>query len=102
MGKMWLALAAAFSAGVLALPAAAAYPDHPITFINPNSAGGGTDVGVRTWVPYVEKCLGDGATFVIISTTESSEGRPRRLTRTFCWSAAVVLRRAMANPNRCQ
>jgi putative tricarboxylic transport membrane protein len=65
MGKTWLALAAAFSASVLALPAAAAYPDHPITFINPNSAGGGTDVGVRTWAPYVEKCLGDGATFVI-------------------------------------
>ena len=67
MGKTWLALAAAFSVSVLALPAAAAYPDHPITFINPNSAGGGTDVGVRTWAPYVEECLGDGATFVIMA-----------------------------------
>ncbi len=52
-------------ASVAATPAVAEYPERPIAFINPNSAGGGTDVGVRTWAPYVEKCLGNGATFVI-------------------------------------
>ena len=52
-------------AGVAATPAAAEYPERPIAFINPNSAGGGTDVGIRTWAPYVEKCLGNGATFVV-------------------------------------
>lgn len=51
--------------GVAATPAVAEYPERPIAFINPNSAGGGTDVGIRTWAPYVEKCLGNGATFVV-------------------------------------
>jgi tripartite-type tricarboxylate transporter receptor subunit TctC len=37
------------------------YPAQPITVINPNSAGGGTDVGIRTWQPYVEECLGGAA-----------------------------------------
>jgi tripartite-type tricarboxylate transporter receptor subunit TctC len=50
--------------GAFALPGVAQdYPTQPITVINPNSAGGGTDVGIRTWQPYVEECLG-GATLV--------------------------------------
>lgn len=58
-------LALLLLASVAATPAAAEYPERPIAFINPNSAGGGTDVGIRTWAPYVEKCLGNGATFVV-------------------------------------
>lgn len=44
-----------------ATAALAEYPERPITVINPNSAGGGTDVGIRTWQPYVERCIGNGA-----------------------------------------
>jgi tripartite-type tricarboxylate transporter receptor subunit TctC len=48
------ALAIAAGIGV----AAAEYPERPITFLVPFGAGGGTDVGVRTYAPYLEKCLG--------------------------------------------
>ena len=41
-----------------AAPAFAAYPDHPVTFIVPYGPGGTSDVGARTWQPFVEKCLG--------------------------------------------
>ena len=79
-------------------PAAAEYPERPITFINPNSAGGGTDVGVRTWAPYVEKCLGNGATFVVtampgatgaIGMTEAAKARQRRLHHRLAQHAAI-------------
>lgn len=43
---------------LLNLPAQAAYPDRPITMIVAYSAGGGTDVGARALVPYLEKYLG--------------------------------------------
>jgi len=46
------------AAGLLVLPAHAEYPEGPITFIVPYSPGGGTDIGVRTWQPYMEQCLG--------------------------------------------
>lgn len=58
-------LTVAVTAAAFALPAAAQdYPTKPIVVVNPNSAGGGTDVGIRTWQPYVEACLGNGATLV--------------------------------------
>lgn len=47
-------LAAAAAVGV----ARAEYPDHPVRFLVPFGAGGGTDVGARTYAPYLEKCLG--------------------------------------------
>ena len=51
-------IALAASIVSLGLPAAAqTYPTQPIIVINPNSAGGGTDVGIRTWQPFVEECL---------------------------------------------
>ncbi|MBP1888183.1 tripartite tricarboxylate transporter substrate binding protein [Sinorhizobium mexicanum] len=59
------ALVVLLLSGAAAMPALAEYPDHPIAFINPNSAGGGTDVGIRTWAPYVEKCVGNGAAFAV-------------------------------------
>lgn len=49
--------------GLSATAALAEYPDRPITVINPYSVGGGTDVGIRSWQPFVEQCLG-GATLV--------------------------------------
>ena len=57
-------LAGVIAIACVATAAHAEYPDRPITVINPNSAGGSTDVGIRTWQPYVEKCLGNGAVLV--------------------------------------
>lgn len=67
MRKTTLGLTLALFALAAPLPAAAEFPDRPILFINPNSAGGGTDVGVRTWAPYFEKCLGDKASLVVVA-----------------------------------
>jgi tripartite-type tricarboxylate transporter receptor subunit TctC len=61
--RVLLALCAGFVAG----PALAEYPEQPITVVNPNSAGGGTDVGIRTWAPYVEECLGGNASLVPVA-----------------------------------
>ena len=47
-----------------AAPAVAAYPDHPVTFIVPYGPGGTSDVGARTWQPFVEKCLGTSLVIV--------------------------------------
>lgn len=52
-------------AGLIAGPALADYPERPVNFIVPYGAGGGTDTGVRTWQPYMEKCL--GGTIVVIN-----------------------------------
>lgn len=62
--RVLLGLAGATLLTLAAGVASAQYPERPITVINPNSAGGGTDVGIRTWQPYVEKCLGNGAALV--------------------------------------
>lgn len=47
-------------------PAMADYPERPITFIVPFSAGGNADLGVRTAEPYLEACLG-GKDIVVIN-----------------------------------
>lgn len=44
---------------------AAAYPERPIIFILPVSAGGATDVGARTYAPHIAQCLGDGSQIVV-------------------------------------
>ena len=59
-----LKLAGAAVLSVSATAAFAEYPERPVTVINPNSAGGGTDVGIRTWQPYVQACLGSSASLV--------------------------------------
>lgn len=51
-------LAGAIALGLMSTAAYAEYPEQPIVVVNPNSAGGGTDVGIRTWQPYVEACIG--------------------------------------------
>lgn len=62
--RKFLKLAGAMALGLISTAALAEYPERPIIVINPNSAGGGTDVGIRTWQPYVETCLGNGAALV--------------------------------------
>ena len=69
-----LKLAAAAALVLVPTAALADYPEKPITVINPNSAGGGTDVGIRTWQPYVEKCLGEGATLVPTAMPGAASG----------------------------
>lgn len=49
---------------MLTIHAQAAYPDRPITMIVAYSAGGGTDVGARALVPYLEKYLGQSITVI--------------------------------------
>lgn len=48
-----------------ALPASAQYPDKPITLVAPSGPGTFNDMGIRTFVPYLEACLGSGATVVV-------------------------------------
>ncbi|CAB3862115.1 hypothetical protein LMG26691_02538 [Achromobacter animicus] len=51
-------LAAAAALSFASAPAAAAYPDHPITLINPYAAGGPADVVARSLARALEKRLG--------------------------------------------
>lgn len=56
--RTMLAGAVALSAGIIATPALAAYPDKPVTVICPWTAGGGTDVLLRALAKAAEKHLG--------------------------------------------
>ncbi len=47
-----VAVGAAFSAS------AAGYPEKPITFVIPYSAGGSSDILVRGMQPFIEKAMG--------------------------------------------
>ncbi len=47
----------AIATGVLAMPAMAEYPDHPVDVIVAFNPGGGTDVAARTIQPFIEKYL---------------------------------------------
>ena len=60
-----LAAVAAAGLGLGVGPALAVYPERPITYIVPYSAGSSSDVSTRTWQPYMEKCLGEGASIVV-------------------------------------
>lgn len=51
-------------------PVRAAWPEKPITFVVPYSAGGATDLLVRSIVPHLEKSL--GAKFVVVNRTGAS------------------------------
>lgn len=48
-------------------PAQAAYPEKPITIIVAYGAGGGTDVGARLAVPFLEKYMPAGTKFVVVN-----------------------------------
>jgi tripartite-type tricarboxylate transporter receptor subunit TctC len=56
----------------LAGPAAAEYPEKPITFIVGQSVGGGTDVFSRLLVDYMEKYLGEGTTITVLNKPGAS------------------------------
>ncbi|HWA47148.1 MAG TPA: tripartite tricarboxylate transporter substrate binding protein [Dongiaceae bacterium] len=64
MRKLKLLLAAAAATSLFAGAAIAEFPDHPVTFIIPYGPGGTSDVGARTWGPFMEKCLGQPIVFV--------------------------------------
>lgn len=72
MGFKSIAVGAAVALAAGVAVAAAEYPDRPITFLVPFGAGGGTDVAARTYAPYLEKCLGDNATLVVINKPGAS------------------------------
>ncbi|WP_246337756.1 tripartite tricarboxylate transporter substrate binding protein [Azospirillum oleiclasticum] len=54
-------------------PAAAAFPDRPVTLIVPFAAGGSTDVTARMIAPYIEKNLHAGAR-VVVSNIQGGGG----------------------------
>ena len=62
-----LPLLAAMTATVAATPSIAEYPERPITMIVAYSPGGGTDVLARSFAPFIEKYLGNNASFTIIN-----------------------------------
>jgi tripartite-type tricarboxylate transporter receptor subunit TctC len=62
-----LALFGAAVAIAQAGPAAAEYPEQPITFIVPFSPGGSTDIGVRTVARYLEACLGGTQPIAVVN-----------------------------------
>lgn len=66
----WKALTLASVAGALFLSATharAAYPEKPITMIVAFGTGGGTDLLVRTLVPFLERHLGNGARIEVVN-----------------------------------
>lgn len=54
----WLAMAACAALAVSPRPAAAAFPERPVTLIVPWAAGGGTDSIARMIASQMEKDLG--------------------------------------------
>lgn len=62
--RIFVGITGIIAALAASTPAKAEYPEKQITVINPYSAGGGTDVGLRTWQPYVERCLGSSAVLI--------------------------------------
>lgn len=56
--KLNTLLCSAMAYSIMAGAAWAEYPEKPITFVIPYGAGGTTDIGARTWGPFLETCLG--------------------------------------------
>ena len=65
--KFALPIFAAAAMAVSAAPALAEYPERPITMIVAYSPGGGTDVLARSFAPFIEKYLGNGASITVIN-----------------------------------
>lgn len=59
--------AAMVAMGLATVPAAAEYPERAITAIVPLNPGGGGDTGVRTWAPYLERCLGGTQPVLVVN-----------------------------------
>ncbi len=62
--RVWLALLGALVLAGWGTPAAAAYPERPITMIVPWAAGGGTDAVARILAVVLEKDLGQSVSVV--------------------------------------
>lgn len=68
MNHQLLAVGAALLAtGLAVVPAAAEYPERAITSIVPLNPGGGGDTGMRTWAPYLERCLGGTQPVLVVN-----------------------------------
>lgn len=65
--KLACQLLATAALAMVAGQAVAEYPERPITMIVAYSPGGGTDVLARSFVPFVEKYLGNDASFTVIN-----------------------------------
>lgn len=64
MRRLYFAFALAGGVSMGAASAMADYPERPVTFIIPYGAGGTSDIGARTWGPFMEECLGVPIVFV--------------------------------------
>jgi len=64
MRSLKILAAAGLVMSTMAAPAWAEFPEKPVTFIIPYGPGGTSDVGARTWGPFMEKCLGQPIVFV--------------------------------------
>jgi len=67
-----LAATACVLTGLLAGPAAAAWPDQPINMIIAYAPGGGTDIAARVMIPFIEKYLGEGTKINVINRPGAS------------------------------
>jgi len=76
------ALAALAALAVTALPAAAQYPNKPITAIVPFAAGGPTDVVTRLVTEHMSRTLGQQIVVENIGGAGGSIGMSRRRGRT--------------------
>jgi len=64
MRSLKILAAVALAVSATTASAWAEFPEKPITFIIPYGPGGTSDVGARTWGPFMEKCLGQPIVFV--------------------------------------
>ena len=106
-----VAIFAAAAMAVSAAPAVAGYPERPITMIVAYSPGGGTDVLARSFAPFIEKYLGNGASITVINKpgaggevgfTATAQAKPDGYTIGFpesaepCWRFRSSARRVTA------
>ena len=64
--------------------ALAEYPDEDIVLTTQSGPGAQTDIGIRTAVPFIEACLGNGATIVV----QNKPGSNGDVNNTFLATAA--------------
>lgn len=67
MNRILTGMSALLVAVVPSIALAQDYPSRPITLNIAYTAGGTSDIGVRTWAPFLERCLGPGTTTVPVN-----------------------------------